>query len=178
MNLAASGTPDPIPMEVATAETSSGPGLESLSEMLAAIRRELHMDVAFVSRFANGRRIFEHVDALVPCGPVQEGASDPLETTYCQRVVDGRAPLVIPDTAREPSVKDLPITESLGIRSYLSAPIVLRDGSVYGTLCCLSHRAEPSLSQRDADALRAIADMVAAGVSKRGQLRSHLWLGS
>jgi hypothetical protein len=48
------------------------------------------MDVAFISEFTKGKRIFRQGYPPHPSNPVQLGASDPLEESYCQRVVDGR----------------------------------------------------------------------------------------
>ncbi|MCX7568680.1 EAL domain-containing protein [Tumebacillus sp. DT12] len=50
----------------------------------------------------------------------------------------GREPLVIPDASQHPVTKDLPITKSGNIGSYLGVPILLADGTMFGTLCALN----------------------------------------
>ncbi|MFO1228455.1 hypothetical protein [Roseateles sp.] len=72
-----------------------GPALDdvarpTLARILHAIRTHLAMEVAFISEFVNGRRHFRYVDELQPGGPVQVGNSDPLEESYCARIVDGQ----------------------------------------------------------------------------------------
>lgn len=133
--------------------------------VLAAARRHLGMDVAFVGRFRDGRREFTHVDAEEGA-PIQPGGSDPLEATYCARVVDGRLPEIIHDSDAIAEARALPITRDLGIHAYMSVPIQLSDGRVYGTFCCFSGRPDPSLDERDLALMRVLADLVAHEVEE------------
>jgi GAF domain-containing protein len=159
---------------VATADAASNTAASALSELLRNVRTLLAMDIAFVSEFSDGRRIFRHVDAD-PSQPrkLEVGQSDLVEETYCQRVVDGRLPLAIPNTAALPEARELAVTESLNIRAYLSAPVVLADGEIYGTLCCISHQTRSALGSRQVDALRTVADLISTEIekSRRGTMK-------
>jgi GAF domain-containing protein len=62
--------------------------------------------------------------------------------------------------------------------AHLSVPILLADGKVYGTLCCFSHQPKPTLGNDDADALRSVAQLVATGIQRNGELRQQLWAGN
>src|SRR5215213_7011684 len=66
-----------------------------LPRALRALRSHLGMDVAFISEFRDGRRIFRYVDAPRGYPAIPMCATYPLEDTYCQRVVDGRLPELI-----------------------------------------------------------------------------------
>ncbi|ASY66281.1 hypothetical protein SJ05684_b52990 (plasmid) [Sinorhizobium sojae CCBAU 05684] len=46
--------------------------------MLQAVRAHLGMDVAFVSEFIEGERVFRHVDAATETAPIKVGDSSPL----------------------------------------------------------------------------------------------------
>ncbi len=142
----------------------SGSGDEkhkSLPQLLNAIRQHLKMDVAFISEFENGRRVFRQVDPAGPANPVQPGASDPLEESYCQRVVDGRLPELMRD-ARENSVAAaLPVTHALPVGGHISVPIRTANGNVYGTFCCFSHSPHQMLDERDLNMMRVFADIAA-----------------
>lgn len=152
---------------VATADAASNAAANALSELLKNVRTLLAMDIAFVSEFSNGRRIFRHVDAdPSQPGKLEIGQSDLLEETYCQRVVDGRLPLAIPNTAALPEARELAVTECLDIRAYLSAPVVLADGEIYGTLCCISHQPRSALGSRQVDALRTVAGLISKEIEK------------
>lgn len=156
---------------IATSDMSSSKTAHGISGLLRNVRELLDMDIAFVSEFAGGRRIFRHVDAAVDQpAKLDVGQSDPLEETYCQRVVNGRLPLAIPNTDSFSEARDLSVTETLNIRAYLSAPITLSDGQVYGTLCCISHRPRTALGNRQIDALRTVATLVSNELQKNAAL--------
>ncbi|RYF42951.1 MAG: GAF domain-containing protein, partial [Cytophagaceae bacterium] len=87
--------------------------------------------------------------------------------TLCQRVVDGRLPSYLCDAQSHPEMAQVKTTDSSNIKAYLSAPVVLRDGRVYGTLCCISRTARSALGSRQIDSLRYVAGIVAAELEKR-----------
>ena len=132
-----------------------------LPRALRALRTHLGMDVAFVSEFRDGRRIFRYVDAARDHAAVQMGASDPIADTYCQRVVDGRLPEVINDSAEIAAASELGFTRLVPVGAHLCVPIRLYDGTVYGTLACISAIGDPSLGPRDASLMRVFAEMAA-----------------
>ncbi len=146
---------------------SGAADLGGIERILDAIRRHLGMEVAFVAEFSEGRRVFREVSEAGGASRVRPGASDPLEETYCQRLLDGRFPEVIPDTAALPEAAALPVTRSLEIGAYMGVPLRLRDGAVYGTLCCFSPYADPSLNQRDLNMLKAFAELAIAEIEAR-----------
>lgn len=163
---------------VATAEGATDAGHKPLSAFLSRVRQALGMDIAFVCRFAEDRLIYQVVSAAAD-GPsaVAPGNSDPLVDSYCKRIVEGRLPRFIPDSNALDETRSLPITQRLDIGAYLSVPILLQDGRVFGTICCFSHDPKPELSRDDADALQDVANAIAAGVDRSGQLRGDIWMG-
>ncbi len=146
---------------VATLEGATDELHATISPLLRRVRRLFRMDVVFVAKLAGGRRTFEFVEAPEDSA-VRVGGSDPEEETYCFRIVKGRLPQVIPDTGALQEAAGLAVTHQIGIGSYMGVPIVLPDGSVYGTLCCLSHQTRLDLARDSADVLRGIALAVAA----------------
>lgn len=148
-----------------------------LPRLLRAAREHLGMEVAFLSEFADGRRVFRHVDSCVP-SPVHVGGSDPLEDSYCQRVVDGRLPELILDAGELPAAVELPVTAALPVGAHVSVPLVLSDGRLYGTFCCFGPSADHSLNQRDLSVVRMFADVareyLEAGLeTSRGREQAH-----
>lgn len=133
---------------------------EIVSEALQSVRSLLGMQVAFVSEFREGARIFRHVDAEAGFASIQVGAWDPLDETYCQRVVDGRLPQLMQDACKEPAALALAVTTQLPVGAHLSVPIRFTDGHIYGTFCCFSTYADTSLNGRDLGTLRLFADFV------------------
>lgn len=129
---------------------------------LRAVRQHLGMEIGFVSEFLGQERIFRHVDTILAEPPIRAGHRLSMDEGYCRKVVAGELPELIPDTALVPAALDIPETALLPIGSHISVPIRLSDGSVYGTFCCFSSLPDRSLSIRDLQMMRAVADMVGA----------------
>ena len=134
---------------------------EVVLDALCAIRLYLDMEVAFVAEFINGRRQFRYVDSILETIPIAVGDSDPLDESYCQRVVDGRLPPIIPDAAALPAAQELPVTAALPVGAHLSVPIRLSNGQIYGTFCCFSTHPDPTLGARDLAIMQLFADFTA-----------------
>jgi EAL domain-containing protein (putative c-di-GMP-specific phosphodiesterase class I) len=137
-----------------------------VNRTLQLIRSHLGMDVAFVSEFVGGRRVFREVVAPGNEDIIQVGDSNPLEEGYCQRVVDGRLPELIPDTNLIAAAMAMPVTAALPVGAHLSVPIRLRDGRVYGTFCCFSFAPDRSLNERDLQMMRAFAELAAYDIDR------------
>ena len=166
--------------------TRNAPGLDGLSELarltldgsneaiervLSLARDALDMDVALVGAF-DGDYVVQAVDGEQEWFGLDVGKRIPVEGTYCRRMVQGDLPHLVRDAAFDERTADLAITREAGIGAYVSAPIRLWDGTLYGTLCCLSRSAEPSLNERDARFLQVLAEIVADHVD-RGQLEGE-----
>lgn len=142
-------------------------GDDAMREALRAFRLHLGMEVAFISEFADGRRRFVHVDSCSEHPPIRVGGSDPLEESYCQRVVDGRLPELIQDASQIPAALELPVTTALPVGAHMSVPIRLSDGRVYGTFCCFSSAPNYTLQARDLAMMRVFADFAARQIDRR-----------
>jgi GAF domain-containing protein len=167
-------------ISIATSAGTTDERLRALSPFLAQVRDALGMEVAFVSQLVDKRRVFRVVSVSQDeHSPVQVGRSDALLDTWCMYVVQGRLPPVIRDvrsSAHEAAL--LPITERLGIGCYVSAPVVLPGGQVFGTLCCFSHGARPDLVDADGEALREVARAIGSAVDTQGEVRPPKWDGT
>ncbi len=143
---------------VATCDAADPDLPAAVSEVLQLLRLRLGMDVAFVSQITEGRRIFKAVDSAPDFSPLQVGQSDPVEESWCQRVVEGRLPERMADAAAFVASGQAP-DPGITIGTHLSTPVRLADGTVYGTLCCFSRGVR---SDADIDRLRYTARLLAA----------------
>jgi len=153
---------------VATSDASDPELPAAVAELLKLIRTKLGMDVAFVSEITDGRRVFKAVDSETGFEPhLEAGMSGPVESSWCQRVVEGRLPEVMKDAAPYVASGQAP-DPGFPIGTHLSTPVRMPDGSVYGTLCCFSRGVR---AQTDIDLLRRTAHVLAAklgtGTDKR-----------
>ena len=48
----------------------------------------------------------------------------------------------------------------------MSTPVLLDDGHVYGTLCCISFSPQPTVQQRELKNLKSVAMLVARKIDK------------
>jgi GAF domain-containing protein len=153
-------------------ETSSGSEFgqlpETVEQLLSTVREAMEMDVAFVSEFAGDQLIFRALEGDAESFGWREGEGLPLGESYCKRVLDGRIPNVIPDARSEDQTKDLWLTTEADIGSYVAVPVVRSDGRPYGTLCCVSHRADPRLRERDLGLMEGIAREVSRQLKREG----------
>ena len=121
---------------VATAETCDPLVDASVLKALQLLRKLLKMDAVFVAELVDGARV-TRVGETNGAMPMNVGEVVPLERTYCRLVLEGRLPEFIPDVDAL-AEDEAPAGLLPGLRGHVMTPIVLRDGRVYGTLCCLS----------------------------------------
>ena len=147
-----------------------GPTPGDIERMLRDVREALGMDVAFVSEFAGDELVFRAVEGDAESFGWQEGTSFPIDESHCKRVLDGRIPQVIPDAKGEDATKDLRVTSETDIGSYAAVPLVLSDGRLYGTLCCVSHDPDPWLRERDLKMMERTARWLVEQLERHGGL--------
>lgn len=146
---------------VASADSSDALIDGSVQETLKLLRERLQMDVLFVSEFVDGKRVFRFVDSAQVDMPLKTGGAGPLDKSYCQLVSTGKLPESIADlsalAASRPELPSLPFR----IGEHLSTPVVLKDGRIYGSLCCFSKSPNLHGRQRDLTQLKQCAQLVA-----------------
>ncbi len=154
------------------------PGLSTIQRALDAVRRHLGMEVAYVSRFENGRSVFREVEAPGLEALIKPGDSRRLDEVYCLHILAGRLPEMIPDTAAFPLAMAMPITGALPIGAHVSVPIRLPDGRPYGMFCCFSPNPNPTLNARDLKVMRVFAEIaeneIAREVAETAESRARL----
>ena len=147
-----------------------GPTPGAIEDMLRGVREALRMDVAFVSEFAGDELVFRALEGDAESFGWREGQSFPLDESYCKRVLDGRIPRVVPDARREDATKNLRVTSEADMGSYCAVALVLSDGRLYGTLCCVSHEPDPWLRERDLRLMERTARWLVEDLERRGRL--------
>jgi GAF domain-containing protein len=142
----------------------------TIEDMLRDVREAFDMDVAFVSKFDGDQLVFRNLEGDAESFGWQEGESFPIDESYCKRVLDGRIPRVVPDAKREDATKDLRVTSEADMGCYCAVALVLSDGRLYGTLCCVSHAPDPWLRESDLGIMERTAGWLVEQMERRGQL--------
>src|SRR5687768_3966694 len=109
-----------------------------IERVMAAARDHLGLEVSFVSEFEGGQRVFRFAGGDLQRFQVQIEGVEPLEETYCQRVVAGTMGPLVSDAQNDPVAATFSVTEAFGVGAYVGVPVEFSDGRLYGTLCCLS----------------------------------------
>ena len=140
---------------------------DTTQRFLAAARKLLGMDAAYVVELCGGEEVCRRRDPASGPMPLAEGARIAVEDGYSGRTVDGTLPRLIPDTREDPRTIDSRLTREADIGSYIGVPLRLPDGRTYGSLCCLSRTASPWLGQRDVDLMQTLADLLVLDLEDR-----------
>jgi EAL domain-containing protein (putative c-di-GMP-specific phosphodiesterase class I) len=143
---------------------------QQIADLLVTAKKSLDLSVAFLSRMDGTTQHLEVVETSVPV-LVQEGAKVRQDTSFCQAILDGRLPAVIPDVKRSPTAMALPSARIPRIRSYVSTPVHLSDGSLYGTFCAFGFTSDKQLGKRDEALMKVLAS--AAAVIVEPQVREQ-----
>lgn len=146
---------------VATADQSDEALDRNITEVLRTLRERLKMDVVFCSEFIDGQRVMRQVAADEARPVVRVGTADRLEESWCQHVVEGRLPGFMPDAARHPLARELSAKLPFSIGTHISAPIVLSNGEVYGTLCSFTFSPQDNPNPDDLKTLEMTARLAA-----------------
>lgn len=152
---------------------------EQIAELLRTARESLQLSVAFLSRLDGTHQHLEVVESSRPAGLLfKEGWQGRQDTTLCQGVLDGVLPPVMPDLTKFPEAMRRPAAKLPRIRSYVSVPVRLSDGSLYGTFCAAGLRTDKELSRRDEALMRLLAGAAAVilepEVRERGRVEAIL----
>ena len=153
---------------------------QQIAELLVTARKSLHLSVAFLSRMDGTTQHLEVVESSVPF-LFKEGATQRQQTTFCQAILDKKLPPVIADVRRHPEAMKLPAARLPRIRSYVSVPVVLSDGTMYGTFCAAGLTSDKDLTDRDQALMEVLAHAAAVIIEpqvreadRRSEIESRL----
>lgn len=107
-----------------------------ISQLLDVICRTTGMGFSAVSRVTEDKWVTCTSLDSIGFG-LKEGDELKIETTMCQSVRKTLDPIFIDHAEQDPEYCDHPIPKMYGIVSYVSFPIMKKDGSFFGTLCAI-----------------------------------------
>ena len=83
------------------AELASDRWSDNIARVLGVTREMLGMEVAFVSEFSDEQMLFRKLNGDAQSFGWHEGKALPLTRSFCQRVLAGSLPSVIPDAQED-----------------------------------------------------------------------------
>jgi EAL domain-containing protein (putative c-di-GMP-specific phosphodiesterase class I) len=143
---------------------------QKVAELLRTAKNSLGLSLTFLSRLDGEVQHLAVVESSIPF--FHDGQTQPQATSLCQAILDGKLPSVIPNVAKIPEAKRLPAARfPMRIRSYISVPVSLSDGTLYGTFCAAGFTSDKELSKRDRALMEVLASATATiiepGVQER-----------
>src|SRR5581483_6567337 len=132
--------------------------IEAVPTILEVVHRITGMGFVVVARVTEERwvacRVLDQIGFnLEPGGELK------IETTICNKIRQSREPVIFNDVAEDESWSKHAAT--YGFKSYISAPIILADGSFFGTLCALDRRPARVKAPEIVGMFRLFAELVA-----------------
>ncbi|HEY0869351.1 MAG TPA: EAL domain-containing protein [Acidothermaceae bacterium] len=133
---------------------------QQVADLLLIAKKSLGLSVSFLSRLDGVTQHLEVVESSVPF-LFQEGNKQVQATSLCQAILEKKLPAIIPDLKAFPAAMKLPAARLPHIRSYVSAPVVLSDGTLYGTFCAAGLTSDKDLTKRDKSLMDVLAHAAA-----------------
>jgi GAF domain-containing protein len=132
---------------------------------LAFLYRSVGMDVWMLTRVEGDRQI---VLLAHPREAVPAGMSVAWDESFCRVMVTGAAPRVSTVTAATPAYAQRMAGPFENIAAYVGVPLMTRDGTVFGTLCGISARAQPRSLARNLPLVEMTARMLSTVLALTG----------
>jgi signal transduction histidine kinase len=118
------------------ADIAAVKAIDAVPTILNVICRITGMRFAAVARVTEDRWVTCSALDLIDFG-LKPGDELKVETTICNEIRQHRQPVVIDNVAEDTVYCGHHTPASYGLQSYISMPIVLPDGSFFGTLCAI-----------------------------------------
>src|SRR5271170_5273285 len=134
--------------------------IEAVPTILEVVCRTTGMGFAAVARVTEDRWVACSVRDEIAFG-LKPGGELKIETTICNEIRQCREAVVIDHVAESPLYADHPTPAMYGFQSYISMPIVLKDGSFFGTLCAIDPRPARVENPETIGMFRLLAELIA-----------------
>jgi GAF domain-containing protein len=142
---------------------------ESIPILLRLICAITGMRFSAVARVTNERWVCLAVHDEIEFG-LRPGHELNVKTTLCHEVWQSREGIVINHVSTDAIYRGHQTPATYGFESYISMPIFLRDGSLYGTLCAIDPKPAELSTPHMIGMFRAFADLIAFHIDLGGRL--------
>lgn len=153
-------TSTPVPSYLLSQDIDLIAEIAAVPRILDVVCRMTGMGFAAVARVTDDRWIACSTLDLIGFG-LEPGGELDVKSTICDEIRDHRQPVVIDDVALDELYRHHHTPRQYGLRSYISVPIVLDDGSFFGTLCAIDPQPAKPSSPEILPAFELFASMIA-----------------
>jgi len=144
-------------------------GIDAVPTILDVVCRTTGMGFAAVARVTGKRwiacRVLDHINfGLQPGGELK------VETTICHEIRESREPVVINHVAEDEVYCGHPTPAMYGFQSYISMPIIRRNGEFFGTLCAIDPAPARLKNPETIGMFQLFAELIAAHLDANEEL--------
>ena len=143
-----------------SADIAAVQGISAVPRILEVVCRSTGMGFAAVARVTEQRWVCcavrdEIAFGLVPGGELEVG------TTICHQIRQSHEAVVIDNVAEDSVYCRHPTPAQYGFQSYISMPIMLSDGTLFGTLCAIDPRPARLNTPQTVGMFKLFAELIA-----------------
>jgi signal transduction histidine kinase len=153
------------------ADIAAVAAIGAVPTILEVVCKVAGMGFAAVARVTEDRWIACGVRDGIAFG-LEPGGELNVETTICHEIRQSREPVVIDHVAEDEIFCGHPTPAMYGFQSYISMPIILPDGSFFGTLCAIDPRPTRLKTPETVGMFKLFAELIAFHLNANAQLAS------
>ncbi len=154
-----------------TADMDAIGRVAAVPTILDVVCRTTGMGFAAVARVTSDRWIACSVKDDIAFG-LEPGGELVVETTICHEIRQSGEPVVIDHVAEDDAWRAHRTPLQYGFQSYISMPIVLRDGTFFGTLCAIDPQPRKLKNPETIGMFRLFADLIAFHLDANAKLEA------
>lgn len=143
--------------------------IDAIPNILEVICRTTGLGFSAVARVTEDRWIACAVRDEIAFG-LEPGGELRVETTICNEIRQNGRLVAIDHVSEDPLFCRHPTPERYGFQSYISAPITLRNGRFFGTLCAISREPARLNAPETIGMFTLFADLIAFHLDARDEL--------
>ena len=162
---------DKLPPNGIQADIEAISRIDAVPTILDVVCRATGMGLAAVARVTEDRwvacQVRDKIDFGLQCGGELEVA-----TTICHEIRQTRQPVIIDHVAEDADFCGHATPAKYGFQSYISMPIMHRDGRFFGTLCAIDPRPARLNNAETIGMFRLFAELIASHLDNDEKLRA------
>lgn len=143
--------------------------ITAVPTILDVVCRTTGMGLAAVARVTEDRWIACSVLDRIALG-LKPGSELKVEATICHEIRQNREPVIINNVADDPVFCSHPTLALYNFKSYISVPIIRRDGSFFGTLCAIDPKPAQLKTPETASMFKLFAELIAVHLDSFDQV--------
>lgn len=139
-----------------------------LADVIELTQRHMGVDVAVIAELTVHGQTYRAVAGDAASFNITLNGSVAGPGTYSERLVAGEIPGVIGDATGGAPGDGRPLLTDARVGSFVGVPLRLSNGTLYGTLCCLSHEPNPALGERDIRFMSMLGELIVHDLDHQG----------